>query len=763
MISIKLRLNHTLVVVFAAALLVLTSLIYITISPAQPVKAAGIQCGVAVADLWFANDESGSVNNDEFEDALDFMYQVSDSFNYDSVNGVQAGAFAWDTSANNIIIPITEDFADTDDTGLIQNTNVSVDGDGRGVRELYTTKAGGGGTDLAVATQHMADIINAGNGRRAGVLQVAIILTDASENQLTQDASGGGSLWTTAAANVRSAGEGDVGIVTVLIAEAATAYNSGSAGPTVDAVAGANGLVVTVPTYAEAADPTESYVDDVVAAICEKATPDVDPGLTKSGVFNDENGDGLAQPGETITYSYSVTNPAETDLIDIAVTEKAGTFTGTGTLPTPTYVSGDEDVDGDGDAPDLAFGSAGSVAFTSTYTITQADVDAGEVTSQAQADASDTIGNTGSVDSDDTDDSTDVDSDSDGKPDDLTVTALPQSASLELTKLSSFKDESAVGATINYTFKVENTGNVTITNVDVTDALATMSGGPIASLAPGEKDSTTFAATYDLVQADLDKGYVENTAEVSGDDPDSSPVTDTSDAGSETKETFDGEGNTNGDPTDDPTVTVVVDRDNIDKEEEDGGPNSGDGNDDGVVDSNQSDVTTAVNPVIDEYTTTEVAGECTVIEEVQFYLESGLSVEDPDYDYPLGLHGFTLECTALGGTVDVTYYWDQEYDTSDWVYRKFIASENKFVDFSSQVTYGTADIDGKTVTTVSYSVTDGGQYDGDGVANGRIVDPVGPTFVAGLADTGVPVIVHSLSGLAIAIAALLTTRVRRIE
>ena len=45
-------------------------------------------------------------------------------------------------------------------------------------------------------------------------------------------------------------------------------------------------------------------------------------------------------------------------------------------------------------------------------------------------------------------------------------------------------------------FTVTNTGNVTLTNVTVTDPGVTMLGGPIASLAPGAVDNATFTASY---------------------------------------------------------------------------------------------------------------------------------------------------------------------------------------------------------------------------------------------------------------------------
>ena len=71
------------------------------------------------------------------------------------------------------------------------------------------------------------------------------------------------------------------------------------------------------------------------------------------------------------------------------------------------------------------------------------------------------------------------------------------------------------GDTANYAFAVTNTGNVALAGVTVSDPLVTVSGGPVA-LAIGATDSTTFTAAYVLVQADIDRGYVENTATATG-------------------------------------------------------------------------------------------------------------------------------------------------------------------------------------------------------------------------------------------------------
>ncbi len=113
------------------------------------------------------------------------------------------------------------------------------------------------------------------------------------------------------------------------------------------------------------------------------------------------------------------------------------------------------------------------------------------------------------------------------------------------------------GDIINYSFTVTNTGNVTLTNITVTDALVDVTGGPLASLIPGASNSTMFTASYTITLADVNTGYVENTATATGQDPNGDPVDDTSDAGDDTAETGDGDGDTNGDPTDDPTVVYI--------------------------------------------------------------------------------------------------------------------------------------------------------------------------------------------------------------
>jgi uncharacterized repeat protein (TIGR01451 family)/gliding motility-associated-like protein len=236
--------------------------------------------------------------------------------------------------------------------------------------------------------------------------------------------------------------------------------------------------------------------------------------LIKTGTFKDANGDGKAQVGETVTYTFKVENTGNVTVSDITITDPKVTITG-GPIT-------------------LAPGASDASIFTATYTLTQADLDAGQVNNLATATGKDPKGNPVT---DTSENGNPVAPDYPAPPTctDCTVTPVPTSPAIRLTKTGTFRDangdgKAQVGETVTYTFKVENTGNVTVSDIKITDPKVTITGGPI-TLAPGASDASTFTATYILTQADLDAGQVNNLATATGKDPKGNPVTDTSENG----------------------------------------------------------------------------------------------------------------------------------------------------------------------------------------------------------------------------------------
>ena len=89
-----------------------------------------------------------------------------------------------------------------------------------------------------------------------------------------------------------------------------------------------------------------------------------------------------------------------------------------------------------------------------------------------------------------------------------------------MVKSASPTSFSAAGQTIHYSFDVTNSGNVTLTSVQVNDTdLPGLSAitCPHTTLAAGA--SQTCTATYRTTAADVDAGSVTNTATAKGDPP----------------------------------------------------------------------------------------------------------------------------------------------------------------------------------------------------------------------------------------------------
>lgn len=206
-----------------------------------------------------------------------------------------------------------------------------------------------------------------------------------------------------------------------------------------------------------------------------------------------------------VTFTVTVTNTGNTTLTGVAVTDPLADVLTCGT--------------GKGDTSGLTLAPGATLTCTATHTVTQDDIDAGSITDTATA-SSDTT-----------------------KPvsDDAIATAATE-AGLLLDKRIATTPVPPVGgytlgSVITWTIEVTNTGNVSITNIHVTDEAAdlgdcaasaevvleaTASLALDAVLVDGELTpgaSFTCTATHTVTQADIDAGRYTNLATVAGEAP----------------------------------------------------------------------------------------------------------------------------------------------------------------------------------------------------------------------------------------------------
>ena len=221
--------------------------------------------------------------------------------------------------------------------------------------------------------------------------------------------------------------------------------------------------------------------------------------LVKTAVYNGNAA--AAKVGDTITYTFTITNSGNTTLTNAVVTDAKLGLTNVSVSPST-----------------LAPSESGTL--TQNYTITQADIDAGSVTNSAVGTAQDPDNNTLSDTS-----GTAVDND------DSTITNLPKNSSLALVKSAVYNGNATaaqVGDTITYTFTITNTGNTTLTNSVVTDAKLGMTNVAVSPSTLAPNASGTLTQNYTITQADIDSGSVTNSAVGSGTDPSNATVSDTS-------------------------------------------------------------------------------------------------------------------------------------------------------------------------------------------------------------------------------------------
>jgi uncharacterized repeat protein (TIGR01451 family) len=208
----------------------------------------------------------------------------------------------------------------------------------------------------------------------------------------------------------------------------------------------------------------------------------------------------ITAAGQVIGYTIQVQNTGTQPLTGVAITnDTISTGAGTSTL-TPAYASGD--INGNS-----IMEITETWAYNVSYTVTQADVNAGGTIANSVTVSTTQVG-----------------------PRTATSGATPVTRNPQLTVVKSANSAgpAAVGQVITYTFRVTNTGNVTVTGVGVNESFngygippnpanealsndaaptgdsidAAANNGSWSTLAPG--DQVTFTAPYTVVQQDID-------------------------------------------------------------------------------------------------------------------------------------------------------------------------------------------------------------------------------------------------------------------
>ena len=226
----------------------------------------------------------------------------------------------------------------------------------------------------------------------------------------------------------------------------------------------------------------------------------------------------ITAAGQSVNYTFTVTNSGNLTLTDVGVTDVPTAPAG-GVIPTCESLSSPAGTCS-GATTTLVPGQIAT--FTGVYTVTQADIDHGSIVDFATTEGTTPSGGT-------------VDATSNT----VTVTET-QSPSLAVSKSANPTTVTAAGQSVNYTFIVANTGNLTLTDVGVTDVPIAPAGGVTATcqslsspagtcsgttttLVPGQ--IATFTGAYSVAQADIDHGSIADNAVAAGTTPSDTPVT----------------------------------------------------------------------------------------------------------------------------------------------------------------------------------------------------------------------------------------------
>ncbi|MFG2698910.1 LPXTG cell wall anchor domain-containing protein [Kitasatospora sp. NPDC048407] len=202
-------------------------------------------------------------------------------------------------------------------------------------------------------------------------------------------------------------------------------------------------------------------------------------GEARLSIVKQADAAGPFRAGDTVTYTYTVTNTGAVPVHGITVSDdRVAAVVCEATTLNP---------------------GQGAVCHGS-YTITEEDVQAGRVTNTATASGTDPEGHPVV-----------------SPPGEATVETVSGASSLSIVKESDVSGSARVGDTITYTYTVTNTGSTVLTDVSVSDDRVSPVVCESTALEPGQ--STTCRGTYVVTGEDAKVGHVTNVAAASARDP----------------------------------------------------------------------------------------------------------------------------------------------------------------------------------------------------------------------------------------------------
>ena len=277
----------------------------------------------------------------------------------------------------------------------------------------------------------------------------------------------------------------------------------------------------------------------------ESTTVVIDPfpsiNATKTAIVIDNNGNGINDLGDKISYTITIQNNGNQTLTGLTLTDNLRD----GDLNSLSLTDPLSFVNATSGSSSISILVSGTLTFNASFIIDQQSVDSGSVINSINAVASSPAG------TNDVNDLSDDGNDNDGNTEsDPTVIFISSPPKIQVTKIGSVSDTNNdginnVGDIVNYTITISNTGGLTIDDIELTDTLsdgndnqinnnlntifqsATAGSSATKILVGGTINYTT---SYTITQAIFDSGSIKNTVTAVGSSPgDNKDVNDTSD------------------------------------------------------------------------------------------------------------------------------------------------------------------------------------------------------------------------------------------